>query len=74
MNTLSNLRNQLDMTQAELANALGQTQGSIGHYETGRYQMPVAVAKRLINLAAANGINLSLDQIYAEVLPRQEVA
>ena len=73
MNTLTSIRSRLSMTQSELANALGQTQGNIGHYEAERQQIPVYVAKKLIQVAADKGLKLSLDDIYQSVSSRSEV-
>lgn len=67
MNIITSIRERLSMTQSELAKAIGQTQGNIGHYENGRQQIPVYAAKRLIQIAHERGVKLSLDDIYESV-------
>ncbi len=65
MNAIKAIRMQLGMSQEVLAASLGKTKTSISHYETGRYQMPVDDAKKLIQVAAENGVSITLDRIYA---------
>ena len=64
MNNLANIRSQLSLTQNELAKLLGKSQGNIGHYETGKQQIPVSVAMSLIKIARDHGVTLKLDDIY----------
>jgi putative transcriptional regulator len=50
-------------SQTEVGEALGCTQGNVGHYERGQ-MLPPDRAERLIEFAASRGLRLTLDQIY----------
>lgn len=63
MSRIKEIRELLGLTQTELAECLGCTQGNVGHYERGQVLMPDR-AERLIEFAASKGIKLTLDQIY----------
>ena len=63
MNSISQIRGRLGVTQSALANALGVSQGNISHYERGQ-GVPPEVAKRLISYASSMGMALSFDDIY----------
>lgn len=65
MNTILSIRRRLGVTQTELAQALGCTQGNVHHYERGQTVMP-AVARRLIAYAQSRGHIVTYDEIYAE--------
>lgn len=59
----------LGMTQAEMAEVLGCTQGNIAFLERGQILNPTQ-AKALKVHAGSKGFDLTLDQIYAiEALP-----
>ncbi len=60
------LRAQLGMSQAKLAKALGVTTTTVSGWEVGRYMVSVKAAKKLIQLAAENNINLTMDELYSE--------
>lgn len=63
------IRAQLGVTQLALAQALGCTQGNLGHIEAGTQEITVQRAKKLIAFAAARGHVVTLDQIYADPAP-----
>ena len=54
---IKKLRQLLGLSQSALANEIGLTQGQISHYETGRHHPDIEVAKRLISLCEARGID-----------------
>lgn len=64
MHTLTQIRRCLQLTQAELAEALDMTQGNIGHYEQCRQQIPPDVARRIIKVAYDRGMVITYDDIY----------
>lgn len=66
MSHIITIRKQLGLTQSALADALGCTQGNIGHYERGQ-TIPPDVAKKLIAHAAALGHTITFDDIYGPV-------
>lgn len=67
MNAFATIRQRLDVTQKDLAEALGCTQGNVSFYEKGQI-VPPPVAKRLIDFATSRGLELSFDTVYAELL------
>ena len=64
MNTIKSIRVRLGLTQAALAEAIGCTQGNVGHYENKGQTVPPEVARRLIAHAARLGVPLSFDDVY----------
>jgi len=63
MENLRALRERLQVTQAELAEGLGVTQGNVSHYERGQ-TIPPAVARLLIEFAKDKGVGVTFDDIY----------
>lgn len=71
MNRIRSIRDRLGVTQAELALALGRSQGNVAFYERGQV-MPPDVARRLIVFAAGKGLVIGYEDIYGPA--EQEVA
>jgi len=67
MSTIKTIRDRLGLTQTALANAIGCSQGNVGHYENKGQTMPPAVAKRLITFAASIGHEIHYEDIYGPV-------
>jgi putative transcriptional regulator len=66
MANISHIRKELlKVTQAELATALGVTQGSVSFYESGK-TFPPEAARTLIEYARTKGVDLTFDAIYAD--------
>ena len=65
MNHLKTIRTHLGLTQQAIANALGCTQGNVGHYERGQ-TLPPEVARKLIVVAQEYGLRIVFDHIYGE--------
>jgi len=63
MNNVRHIRQTLGLSQDSLAEALGMTQGSVSQYELGS-DIPPRVARRLIDVAAAKGLEISFDDVY----------
>lgn len=63
MNAIRPIRERLKLTQQALADALGCTQGNVGHYERGQ-TIPPDVAKRLIEVAGSKGLRIGYDHVY----------
>ena len=63
MSRIKEIRERLNVTQTELAEALHCTQGNIGHYERGQ-TLPPERATTLIEYAATKGLRLTMDQVY----------
>lgn len=73
MNPIQSIRQRLELTQQELADGIGVTQGNVSHYERGQTVMP-AVAERLIRFARQRGHHISFDDIYAASANQSEAA
>lgn len=72
MNAIRPIRERLKLTQQALADALGCTQGNVGHYERGQ-TLPPDVAKRLIEVAAQKGLRIGYDHVYGAIpLPAEK--
>lgn len=65
MHKVKSIRELLGLTQLELAQGLGCTQGNVAHYERGQ-TLPPHVAARLISFARRQGVRLTFDHIYGE--------
>ncbi len=63
MHNLKSIRSRLGLTQQEVAEGLGCTQGNVGHYERGQ-TLPPDVARKLIDLAASRGLAIGFDHVY----------
>jgi putative transcriptional regulator len=68
MNAIKSIRTRLGLTQAALAEAIGCTQGNVGHYEIKGQTVPPDVARRLITYAATLGVTLTFDDVYGPVI------
>ncbi len=70
MNNVKHIRQILGLSQADLGKAIGVSQGNVSFYELGQ-EVPPKVARKLIDVAKAKGVDISFDDIYA---PLSEVA
>ncbi len=70
MNAFAAIRSKLDVTQSEMAAALGVTQGNVSFYEKGQ-TVPPKVAQLLIDFAKTKGLRVTFDDIYAVQSPRR---
>lgn len=71
MTPIYTIRHRLGLTQKQLADALGCTQGNVGHYERGQ-TVPPKAATQLIAICRERGVQITLDQVYGLAeLPEQ---
>lgn len=66
MNNLKALRRSLRMTQKSLAEDIGQTISSIGHYESGRRQPDIKTCHQLVVALSKNGERVSIEDIFPD--------
>lgn len=64
MSTIKAIRERLQLTQAQLGEELGCTQGNVWQMETQGQEIKLRRAERLIEIAAQKGLHLTLDQVY----------
>lgn len=57
------IRKRLGFSQADIAAAIGCTQGNVSFYERGQ-TIPPEVARKLIAVARRNGLMLTFDMVY----------
>lgn len=64
MNNLRKLRQSLHLTQRGLADEIGQTISSIGHYESGRRTPDIKTCHQLVEALSKDGERLSIEDIF----------
>ena len=69
MNSFKSIRERLKVTQAEIATAIGVSQGNVSFYEKGQ-TVPPGVAAKLIEFAKTKGVDITYDDIYATPVQR----
>lgn len=63
MHNVKSIRERLALTQGQLAQGLGCTQGNVSFYERGQ-SLPPESARKLISFAATLGYTVTFDDIY----------
>jgi len=70
MNTVRAIRQRLGVKQAELATALGVSQGNVSFIERGVQEIQPDAARLLVAFAREKDLAITLDQVYGlEPLP-----
>ncbi|POY47696.1 helix-turn-helix transcriptional regulator [Avibacterium paragallinarum] len=64
MNNISKFRNQIGLTQAQLAEHLGWSQPRIANYETGVRKPSLFVAREIVAGLNRLGCKVSLDDVF----------
>lgn len=65
MSALAGYRKQAGLTQGELAEAAGLTQGAITHLESGRTRSPeIATLRKIVRALGDRGVDCSVDDIF----------
>lgn len=67
MSRIKEIRERLRLTQSELAEGIGCSQGNVGFIERGEQRLKPEKAELLIDLAAKQGLKLTLDQVYGRM-------
>lgn len=62
---LKQIRERLGLSQSELADAVGVSQGNISHCEQQLQEVTPALARNLIECAKKRGITITFDDIYS---------
>tara|TARA_R110000822_G_scaffold269882_1_gene392939 strand:- start:451 stop:741 length:291 start_codon:yes stop_codon:yes gene_type:complete len=66
-NGIKRIRLCLGLTQQQLADMLGCSQGNVGHYELRDQMVPPEMARKLIAEAAKRGSVVTYEDIYGSV-------
>lgn len=64
MSNMKTIREQVDMTQSALAEAVGLTQGAIAHYENDRRKPGLDECRRIVAALNQRGANATLDEVF----------
>ena len=64
MSNMKTIREKVGATQAELAKAVGLTQGAIAHYENERRKPGLEECRRIVAALNALGANSTLDDAF----------
>lgn len=64
-NNLKLIRERLGLTQPELADLLGVSQGNVSHCETQKQEVSPEMARRLIQVAKDRNADVTFDDIYS---------
>lgn len=64
MNNVQSIRHRLAMSQSAFAEAIGVTQGNVSHIELGRQEVMPSLARKIIAVAASQGVVITFDDIY----------
>lgn len=64
MSRMKSIREKAGMTQAELAEAVGLTQGAIAHYEGGRRKPGLDECRRILEALNRKGACATLDDLF----------
>lgn len=64
MNRISEFRKAANLTQVELAHQLNMTQGALGHYEAGRRNLSLKIARKIVSILNLRGVDCSLDDVF----------
>lgn len=64
MNNLKSLRKSLKITQRQLADEIGHTVSSIGHYESGRRMPGISTCHQLSVAFGKFGRKVTVDEIF----------
>jgi putative transcriptional regulator len=64
MSRIKEIRERLQVTQAELGEGIGCSQGNVWQYEANNQTLPPDRALMLVKFAKRHGLSLTLDQVY----------
>lgn len=64
MNNMSRIRREVKLTQNQLAEMVGSTQGAISHYETGRRKPSLDLSRAIVRAFVSSGIRASVDDVF----------
>jgi hypothetical protein len=63
-NNLKSIRKQMRINQKELAVLLGCSAGNVSHYENQTQNIPSYMAEKIIKVAKARNVDITMDDIY----------
>lgn len=64
MNNMKRIRREVKMTQNQLAQMVGSTQGAISHYETGRRVPSLDLSRHIVKALTSRGLEASVDDVF----------
>lgn len=71
MTPIQIIRSRLDLSQQQLASAIGVTQALVSYVERGAYRTSPTLAGRIVTLARSRGLMIGFDHLYGcATIPR----
>lgn len=64
MDKIKEFREQLGITQEELAKAINTSQGAISYYENSRRNIDLKTCRNITGFFISLGLNISLDDVF----------
>lgn len=74
MSALTKARKKAGLTQQELADRLGLTQGAIAHYEADRRVPRLDVCRRIVAAFNDHGLACTLEEVFPETSQPEKAA
>lgn len=66
MSNIKKIREQVKLTQTDLALAVGRTQGAIAHYENDRRTPDLDLCRKITAALNARGASVTLDDVFPD--------
>lgn len=66
MNKISNYRKRANLSQSELAKAIGKTQGAVGNYEAGIRNIDLSTCWEIVRVINQLGIECTFADVFPE--------
>lgn len=64
MSNLKNIRKSMNLTQKQLAELIGQSAASVGHYESGRRSPDIETCHQILVALSNSGKKVSFEDIF----------
>lgn len=74
MSALTNARKKAGLTQRDLADRLGLTQGAIAHYEADRRVPRLDICRRIVSALNDHGLECTLEEVFPETGQQKRAA
>jgi len=71
-NAIRAIRERMGLSQEEFAAGVGCTQSNISHLEVRKQSPLIGTAKKIVSFANSRGLDITLNDVYAEEDPQQQ--
>lgn len=66
MSKIKDIRTKLGVTQNELGKKLGVSQGAMNHYENGKREISLTLARKIVHALNQLGANCTFDDVFPD--------